>query len=102
MNASPRRLVSIVLCGLALCVGCVLAQEPGAGRDAGGNESSARPSVEAEAEAVAAAEAKTVAEAEAAAAAEAEAVAAAEAKAAAEAEAVAAAVPAGTITVDAS
>ena len=53
MNASSRNLISSALCGLALCVGCVLAQEPGSGFAAGSNDSSGRPSVEAEAEAVA-------------------------------------------------
>ena len=51
MNPSPRNLVSISLYCLALCVGCVLAQEPGSGLAASTNDSSGRPSVEAESEA---------------------------------------------------
>ena len=51
MNPSPRNRVSISLCSLALCVGCVLAQEPGSGLAASTNDSSGRPSVEAESEA---------------------------------------------------
>ncbi len=53
MNDSRRNLVSVGLCGLLLCVGCVLAQEPGSGLTASSNDSSDRPSVESEAEAVA-------------------------------------------------
>ena len=51
MNPSPRNRVSISLCSLALCVGCVLAQEPGSGLAGSTNDSSGRPSVEAESEA---------------------------------------------------
>lgn len=51
MNDSRRNLVSIGLCGLLLCVGCVLAQEPGSGLAASSNDSSDRPSVEIESEA---------------------------------------------------
>jgi hypothetical protein len=51
MNDSPRNLVGTVLCGLALFVGCVLAQEPGSGIAASSNESSGRSSADAEADA---------------------------------------------------
>ena len=50
MNASSRNLISSALYGLALCVGCVLAQEPGGGLATSTNDSSGRPSVEVEAE----------------------------------------------------
>ena len=51
MNDFHRNLVSIGLCGLVLCAGYVLAQEPGSGLAASSNDPSGRPSVEAEAEA---------------------------------------------------
>jgi len=52
MNASLRRFINSLLCGLLLCAGYVLAQEPGA-LAASNHESSGQMSVDAEAEAVA-------------------------------------------------
>jgi len=49
MNTARRSFPGIVLWSLALCVGCALAQDPGAGRAASSNDTSVRSSVEAEA-----------------------------------------------------
>ncbi len=53
MNASPPKLISIVVYGLALCVGCALAQEPGTRLAASSHDLSGQTAAEAEAEAVA-------------------------------------------------